>query len=182
MLICSAAQAAPPHRYEVSVEESLDTLVVRACFGGTAPDALVAASDGARFYLESMRLGERLLEPVGDKVILGAVSEDSCVEYRVKLQPAQSRVQTGGPETRRTGRDMLTSIGDWLWRPQELDADTELRFRLPSGVEVIELFISRNSRADLVSAVCSVGDRIQECTWMQIDNAVGASSPQKGMA
>ncbi|MBI3528937.1 MAG: hypothetical protein HY067_13325 [Betaproteobacteria bacterium] len=136
MLICAAAQAASRHRYEVRVNESLDQLAVRACFGGTAPDALVADSDGARFYLESMRLGERLLEPVGDRVILGAVREDTCVEYQVKLQPAQSRVQTGGPETRRVGRDMLTSIGDWLWRPQEPEAAVELSFRLPSGVEV----------------------------------------------
>ena len=136
MLICAVAQAASPHRYEVSVDGSLDRLAVRACSGGKAPDALVAESDGARLYLESMRLGERLLEPVGDRVVLGAVREDACVEYQVKLQPAQTRVQTGGPETRRVGRDMLTSIGDWLWRPQASEAGLELSFRLPSGVEV----------------------------------------------
>jgi hypothetical protein len=136
MLICAAAQAAPPHRYEVSVDETLDRLAVRACFGGKAPDALVAESDGARFYLESMRLDGRLLEPVGDRVILGAAREDTCVEYQVKLQPAQSRAQTGGPETRRVGRDMLTSIGDWLWRPQDQATGLELSFRLPPGVEV----------------------------------------------
>lgn len=68
MLICSAARAASPHRYEVSVDDSLDRLAVRACFGGKAPEALVAQSDGARFYLESMRLGGRLLEPVGDRM------------------------------------------------------------------------------------------------------------------
>ena len=136
MLISVAARAALPHRYEVRVDNALDRLAVRACFGGSAPEALVAQSDGARFYLESMRLGERLLEAVGDKVILGATSENTCVDYEVKLQPAQSRVQTGGPETRRVGRDMLTSIGDWLWRPQEPDAGLELRFQLPPGVEV----------------------------------------------
>ena len=136
MLICVAAQAASPHRYEVSVDDSLDRLAVHACFDGKAPDALVAESDGARFYLESMRLGERLLQPAGDRVILGAVRVDICVDYQVKLQPAQSRAQTGGPETRRVGRDMLTSIGDWLWRPPDSQPGLELSFRLPSGVEV----------------------------------------------
>jgi hypothetical protein len=136
MLICAAARAASPHRYEVRVDDSLDRLAVRACFAGKAPEALVAQSDGARFYLESMRLGERAIAPVGDKVILGAVSENTCVDYEVKLQPAQSRVQTGGPETRRVGRDMLTSIGDWLWRPHEPEAGLELSFRLPPGVEI----------------------------------------------
>src|SRR5258708_36596843 len=83
-----------------------------------------------------MHIGERPLAPDGDKVILGIMPENACVDYQVKLQPAQSRAQTGGPETRRVGRDMLTAIGDWLWRPQEPEADIELRFHLPSGVEV----------------------------------------------
>ena len=136
MLICVAAQAASPHRYEVSVDDGLERLAVHACFDGKAPDVLVAESDGARIYLESMRLGERMLEPVGDQVLLAASREDICVDYQVKLQPAQSRAQTGGPETRRVGRDMLTSIGDWLWRPQDSQANLELSFRLPAGVEV----------------------------------------------
>ena len=119
VVFCVAAQASSPVRYEVSVDPSLERLAVRACFHGKAPQALVAESDGARFYLESMRLLQsplalRSLEPVGDKVVLGATNENACVDYQVRLQPAQSRVQTGGPETRRVGRDMLTSIGDWL--------------------------------------------------------------------
>jgi len=136
VLLCASVQAASPVRYEVGVDPSLERLEVSACFSGKAPQALIAASDDASFYLESMRLGERLLEPAGDKVILPATSENSCVQYEVRLRPAQSRAQTGGPETRRVGRDMLTSIGDWLWRPQHPEADIELSFRLPFGVEV----------------------------------------------
>jgi hypothetical protein len=83
-----------------------------------------------------MRIGERQLEPAGDRVVLDATAENTCVDYQVKLQPSQTSVQAGGPETRRVGRNMLTSIGDWLWRPQEPGADIELTFRLPSGVEV----------------------------------------------
>jgi hypothetical protein len=135
-LLCVLAQASFAHRYEVSVDESLERFAVRACFDGRAPQALVAGSDGARFYLESMRVGDRALDPGGDKVLLGVVPENACVDYEVKLQPAQTRAQTGGPETRRVGRDMLTAIGDWLWRPQEPDAQIELRFRLPPGVDV----------------------------------------------
>ncbi len=136
VLLCASAQAASPCRYEVSVDPSLERLAVHACFDGRAPDALVAGSDGARFYLESMRIGERLIEPAGDMVVLGATGENACVDYQVKLQPAQTSVQAGGPESRRVGRNMLTSIGDWLWRPQEPGADIELTFQLPSGVEV----------------------------------------------
>ena len=135
-LLYAPVQAASVHRYEVSVDPSLERVAVRACFDGNAPEALVAESDGARFYLESMRIGERLIEPAGDKVILGATGINTCVDYQVKLQPSQTNVQAGGPETRRIGRNMLTSIGDWLWRPQEPGAAIELTFRLPSGVEV----------------------------------------------
>ncbi|MBC8006990.1 MAG: hypothetical protein H7X76_02970 [Prolixibacteraceae bacterium] len=135
-LLCAFAQAALAHRYDVTVDQSLERISVRACFNGKAPEALVAESDGARFYLESMRLGDRALEPVEDKVILGATQENTCVDYQVNLQPAQSRAQTGGPETRRVGRDMLTSIGDWLWRPPESETYIELRFHLPPGMEV----------------------------------------------
>ena len=136
ILLCATAGAAPVHRYEVRMESSLDRLAVHACFDGRAPEALVAESDGARFYLESMRAGGRVLEPSGDKVLLGAMTENACLDYEVKLQPAQTPAQTGGPETRRVGSNMLTAIGDWLWRPQEPGADIELRFRLPPGVEV----------------------------------------------
>ena len=100
------------------------------------PEAMVASSDDARLYLQSMRLGARKLEPVGDKVMLGTPGNDGCIDYDVKLQPAHSLTQSGGPETRKIGStNMLTAIGDWLWRPPDT-ADIELRFRLPAGVKV----------------------------------------------
>ena len=135
-LLCAPIHAASVHRYEVSVDPSLERVAVRACFDGNAPEALVAESDGARFYLESMRIGARSLEAKGDKVMLGALPGNTCVDYEVKLEPAQTRAQTGGPETRRVGNNMLTAIGDWLWRPQESGTNLELRFRLPPGVDV----------------------------------------------
>ena len=97
---------------------------------------LVAQSDGARFYLESMHVGGRALVPEGDKVVLGVTSAEACVDYVVNLRPAQTKAQTGGAETRRIGRSMLSSIGDWLWRPQDPQPDLEVRFRLPAGVQV----------------------------------------------
>ena len=135
-LLGAPGHAASVHRYEVSVDPSLERVAVRACFDGNAPEALVAQSDGARFYLESMRIGARSIEANGDRVMLGAMPANTCVDYEVKLQPAQTRAQTGGAETRRVGDNMLTAIGDWLWRPQESNPDIELRFRLPPGVQV----------------------------------------------
>ncbi|MEO8164671.1 MAG: hypothetical protein ABI619_04675 [Betaproteobacteria bacterium] len=117
------------------MDTTLERFAVHACFDGSRPRSLVASSDGARLYLESMRIGERLIEPAGDRVVIAAGTE-RCVDYQVKLQPARTEVQTGGPETRRFGRNLLTSIGDWLWRPDEPQTDIELRFDLPAGFEV----------------------------------------------
>jgi len=134
--LCDSLWAASPYHYEVSLDKSLEQLAVRACFDGRMPEAMVAGSDDARFYLRWMRLGERALEPVGDKVMLGSTSDNACINYAVQLQPAQSLTQSGGPETRKIGStNMLTAIGDWLWRP-DTASDIELRFRLPAGVNV----------------------------------------------
>ncbi len=132
----TAVQGAAPIQYEVKVDASLERFAVHACFDGPMPPALVAETDGARLYLESMRIGQRVLEPIGDRVSLEGGATERCVDYQVKLQPALSRAQTGGPETRRMGRNMLTSIGDWLWRPEATQSETVLHFELPAGMEV----------------------------------------------
>lgn len=139
LLSAGAACAAPLHRYTVGVGESLDVLVVKACFDGKSPAALVAETSGARTFLEEARLSGSLLQPQGGEVIaLDGAADNTCVDYRVRLRPAAGAAQTGGPETRRVGSDMLTSVGDWLWRPRELEeaGDVELSFVLPAGVAV----------------------------------------------
>ena len=128
------------HRYTVAVDKSLERLNVSACFDGTAPRALVA-DDSAMLYLESMQLRDPAagkLEVSDWQAILTDLPDDACVEYVVQLRPKTSGLQTGGPETRRIGRDLLTSIGDWMWRPAKLaeGEDIEVRFELPPGISV----------------------------------------------
>jgi hypothetical protein len=139
MLVSAGASPAPLHRYTVQVGESLDLFTVKACFEGKAPAALVAETSGARAFLEYVRLPGRTLQAQGGEIIaMDAVPDNACIDYRVKLRPATSAAQTGGAETRRIGGDLLTSVGDWLWRPQALEegADIELSFVLPPGVAV----------------------------------------------
>jgi hypothetical protein len=141
VFFCGSAHAGV-HHYDVTVDATLERFTVHACFDGKAPAYLTAESDGARYYLESMHVLEvnaataRALEPEGDTVALGRTGDNACVDYAVKLQPSQTSVQTGGPETRRVGGSMLTSIGDWMWRAADSNAVLEVRFRLPAGIEV----------------------------------------------
>jgi hypothetical protein len=132
------AQAAALHRYSVQVGESLDRLKVRACFDGAAPAFLAADTDGAAAYLEQITLpghpGSR--PPRADRIALPGLADDACIEYRVKLDAVRGGAQTGGPESRWVGRDLLTSIGDWFWRPPPEAGDIEISFSLPSGVHV----------------------------------------------
>ncbi len=135
---CTQALAAPLHHYTVNVDAGLERLEVLACFDGPAPRMLVA-DDTAVLHFEKMQLrSSGKLKVSGWEVALSDVPDDACVEYAVKLKPETTGAQTGGPETRRIGRDLLTSIGDWLWRPAQLPdgGALEVRFELPPGVSV----------------------------------------------
>lgn len=133
--------AGPLHQYLVKVDATLERLSVAACFDGPAPALLVAESEAASLYLQQVQL--RRLPAVkvlasGEQMPLPPLPPDSCVDYEVRLRPAQGGAQSGGPETRRIGSDLLTSVGDWLWRPAAMSEgeDVALRFTLPDGVSV----------------------------------------------
>ena len=123
-------------RYEVTVAPSLEQFSVRACFEGVPPEELVAESDGATFYLEWAKAGDRNLGVQSGRMVLRDVAEGRCIDYGVRLQPVRGGAQSGGPQTRWIGGDLLTSIGDWLWRPQSSEQALQLRFRLPPGISV----------------------------------------------
>jgi hypothetical protein len=124
-------------RYQVTVGDSLDRLDVRACFPGSTPEALVPGTEGAHSYLERIRLPRNPAGPLPatDRIDLAGLPADACIEYRVQLQAARGGTQTGGAESRWVGRDLLTSLGDWLWRPASMP-DVEIAFRLPAGIGV----------------------------------------------
>lgn len=106
-----------PH-YRVSVASNLTDIQIEACFKNTIPQRL-EADDTAALYIRSMQVkdgGEISVE--GHLAATEYLKPDSCVEYRVSLNPRTKGEQRGGPETRYVNADaLLTNIGDWLWRP-----------------------------------------------------------------
>lgn len=134
------AQAQILHRYLVKLDDSLEKLTVAACFDGPAP-AMLVAHEAAALYLVDMRVRNAAPAKVTiqrHEARLTNVPENACVDYRVQLKPIRSGAQSGGPETRRVGRALLTAIGDWLWRPptSEPTENLEVRFELPAGIAV----------------------------------------------
>ncbi len=138
-LAAGTAAAERLHKYSVAIDSELSTLNVRACFDGVAPSALFAESLDAPLALIDMRVesSRKSIEPSGS-VSLKSVPENGCVVYRVNVsQPIRQHDRTGD-KIHHIGKDLLTSIGIWLWRPETLaaDEDIEMAFVLPEGISV----------------------------------------------
>ncbi|HAU83668.1 MAG TPA: hypothetical protein DCW39_06640, partial [Betaproteobacteria bacterium] len=105
--------------YEVSVGDSLKALKISVCFDHALPPILFA-NDGSSTFVNNIRSNTgRVLDIEVDRINIPAEESARCIFYDVLLQPRNRGEQRGGAETRLIeGRDMLTSIGDWLLRPR----------------------------------------------------------------
>src|SRR5215471_20702830 len=133
------AEPARLHHYSVAVDPSLVTLRVRACFSGTPPRRLVAASTEAEDALEKAELegAKRTFATNGTEMRLGSLPDGACITYAVDLtrfaeNPSKAR------STERVGGDLVTDLGTWFWRPDALEAneDIDVEFELPTGISV----------------------------------------------
>ncbi len=139
-LLASGATAAERvHKYAVSIDPELSTLSVRACFAGSAPEALIAESLDAPLALIDFRAenSRKSIAPSGS-ISLKSVAPDSCVVYRVDVSRPIRQHDRTSDKIYRIGKDLLTSVGIWLWRPDKLetDEDLEISFVLPDGIAV----------------------------------------------
>jgi hypothetical protein len=139
LLTAGAAAAERLHKYTVAIDPELSALSVRACFSGAAPATLSAESLDAPlalidFHVESSR---KSIEPSGS-ISLKSVPENGCVVYRVDVSRPIRQHDRTGDKIHHVGKDLLTSVGIWLWRPEKLEADEdiEVTFVLPDGIAV----------------------------------------------
>jgi hypothetical protein len=127
------------HKYTVAINPELSMLSVRACFDGAAPAFLSAESLDATLALIDVRAqgGRRPIEPSGT-ISLRSVPENGCVLYRVDVSRPIKQHDRTGDKIHHIGKDLLTSIGIWFWRPEKLEADEdiEITFHLPDGIAV----------------------------------------------
>ena len=139
LLAAGAAAAERLHKYTVAIDPALSTLSVRACFVGIAPSALAAESLDATLALIDIRAenSRKSIEPSGS-ISLKSVPENGCVLYRVDVSRPIRQHDRTGDKIHRIGKDLLTSTGLWLWRPEKLEADEdiEVTFVLPEGIAV----------------------------------------------
>ena len=133
------AEPARLHHYSVAVDQGLVTMRVRACFSGTPPRRLVAASTDAEDALEKAELegAKRAFATNGTEMRLGSLPNGACIAYAVDLgrfadNPGKAR------SAQRVGGDLVTDLGTWFWRPDSLEADEEIdvEFELPAGISV----------------------------------------------
>jgi hypothetical protein len=140
-LLSALAHAEPArhHHYRVAVDQGLVTMRVRACFSGTPPRRLAAASTDAEEALEKAELegAKRAFATNGTEMRLGSLPDGACIVYAVDLarftgNPAKAR------SAQRVGGDLITDLGTWFWRPDSLEADEDIdvEFELPAGISV----------------------------------------------
>lgn len=128
------------HRYRVQVSPDATRLTVLACFDGRAPAGLRAGdSDAAALLVEPFLLHgpvPRRLAVEDARIVIEQRDVDACVRYGVDLELARQQRRFGG--VRRVGRNVLTSSGHWLWRPDPSfpEEDIEVTMDLPPGVDV----------------------------------------------
>ena len=138
-LAAGTAAAERLHKYTVAIDSELSTLNVSACFDGVAPSSLSAESLDAPLALIDIRVenSPKSIEPSGS-VSLKSVPENGCVVYRVNVSQPIRQHDRSGDKIHHIGKDLLTSIGIWLWRPETLaaDEDIEITFVLPDGIAV----------------------------------------------
>lgn len=137
-----AQTAATPqrlHKYSVAVDPDLTVLTVRACFDGRPPAELVAESLDAPLALIEARVegSRKAVEPSGS-LSLRHVPENGCLLYSADVSKPIRRHDRSDGKVRRLGRDLLTSVGLWLWRPIRLadNEDVEISFLLQEGLAV----------------------------------------------
>lgn len=127
------------HKFTVAIDPDLKEIGVRACFVGPAPASLVAESLDAPLALIEARVegAREAIEPSGS-LSLKTVPDGGCIAYRVNVSRPISLHDKSGAKVRRVGRDLLTSVGLWLWRPEKLgpDEQIEIEFRMPDGIAV----------------------------------------------
>ena len=127
------------HKYSVTIDPDLTVLNVRACFDGRPPGELVAESLDAPLALIEARVegSRKTIEPSGS-LSLRHVPENGCLLYSANVsRPIRQHDRTDG-KIRRLGKDLLTAVGLWLWRPAELadNEDVEISFLLQDGLAV----------------------------------------------
>ena len=139
LLAAGAASAERLHKYTVAIDADLSTLNVRACFDGAAPATLSAESLDATLALTEFRVerSRKSIEPSGS-ISLKSVPENGCVVYRVDVSRPIRQHDRTGDKIHHLGKDLLTSVGIWFWRPEKLDVDEDIdiTFVLPEGIAV----------------------------------------------
>lgn len=138
-LFPAVAGAERLHRYTVAIDAQLTEISVRACFSGRPPEALVAESlDAPLAFTGALIEGSRKPVTPSGALSLKDVPDDGCLAYRVNVSRPIKLHDRTGEKVKRVGRDLLVSVGLWLWRPEKLapDEEIELAFELPQGIAV----------------------------------------------
>lgn len=120
-------------RYELALDDALETMQLSLCIEGPRPLRLTAAREAMAFVRSARVRGGPALRRDEHEFVIETLGEHGCVELDIDLEAA---VDAHGRNAARYGDDIMIAPDRWLWYPARVPADVDARVRLelPDGV------------------------------------------------
>lgn len=130
-VIALPAAAAPRWEFLFDWPDETAPARLQACSDVVAPRVQLRSEGGGRYLLAAVRRSGAPLQQRGDHIEAHDWQAGECLDLRIDVRAAGRADRYGLGY--REGRFLRLSPLRWLWRPQQLDADSRLRLRLPAG-------------------------------------------------
>lgn len=122
----------PALRYHFTLAPDARSLTTTLCFDGARPTRLTAPVADAAAHLRSVErlttLGASMLQASADGIALDTLAAGDCVRYVVDLALEAGPLQPFGVRSH-DGAEGVASTRLWLWVPEPLAPDADLRAR-----------------------------------------------------
>jgi hypothetical protein len=130
----SLAEAGEPHRYRVSIDPSMQRMVVEARFDSSVDTVTARSRDAGEFLIDVRDCDDASPIRLRNRRMMLPAGGIRCMNYTVDLAAA---ARSGAYNRSLAAENIVVSPALWLWRPVlKGDAELHVHFDLPKGLGV----------------------------------------------